>query len=894
MRGDRPAGAVWRAELAHLLAHGLGEAVGVLGYERKAAQPTEQGGATTLTRPAPPTPSVMPQDRGAPLSLLLCTEAVAFTPDAPEAAPTEVLSEAEITSASREVGAPPAAPTITSWPRLAPKLRRLVCADQAARSVDLRRLIKRLARAEIVGAVPRRRWRGWPRRLHLWVRKADHLVTHWADHTLVQGALRRQLGSTLVVTELTDAEVRGQLVRTGLAGPVSDALVGGTVLLLGHEGEREGERAGWVRTAQALRRVQARLVVLGCRGGSFGGAPALAWSHGRALDPDTRRARALRLLRLVSPAALVQPGLVRALRLLLPLGEADEATEVHALQLQQVEAVDESHLLLRPAARRELLQEFFTQEQPELRQQVRDTIARWHERSPAAVRHAETLLWAQYDPVVPPAGDLASAQAFLSRLDGSLVQGRSGQRAIALKLYGRQLLATVPTPAYHHPTLGPTFTRLWALAHEGRANVAVPDGVSAAAIASAMGPAPVAPIRWVVMQHGAALRFEPHPADGSVPVRPPLAWVRASRWVVVTVDGARRKLELRPGLRVPLAGIGPVEVETEVERVVLTPWERPGWAQAAGRDRYGVWAEVAFAGVVQRFRWVPPGRFLMGSPEGEVGRSGREGLQHIVTLTEGFWMGDTPVTQALWEAVTGRRPSRFEGERRPVEQVSWRECVAFTEELARLAPPGAPVPRLPTEAEWEYACRAGTAGATWRGELDLRGDNDAPLLDEIAWYGGNSGEGYPYADGVDSSGWPEKQYAHERAGTREVATRAANPWGLHDLLGNVYEWCQDAWGLGAYEEGEVVNPLGEVGTARVIRGGSWLSLARDVRAACRRGVRPDFRDGVLGLRLAAGPGQVPQPGADAPLPGAADHTRASQTRDASKRARVGRRRRDEP
>ncbi|MFN7952186.1 MAG: SUMF1/EgtB/PvdO family nonheme iron enzyme [bacterium] len=275
------------------------------------------------------------------------------------------------------------------------------------------------------------------------------------------------------------------------------------------------------------------------------------------------------------------------------------------------------------------------------------------------------------------------------------------------------------------------------------------------------------------------------------------------------------------------------------------------WARDLGRDRFGLWAEIEVKGVRHRLRWIPPGRFWMGSPEGEAGRWEDEGPRHLVTLSRGFWLGETPCTQALWEAVTGKNPSEFKSPTRPVEQVSWNDCQRF---LARLdeAVPGF-VPRLPSEAEWEYACRAGTETATYAGDLEILGERNAPLLDPIAWYGGNSGKGFDLKKGFDSSDWPEKQYDHRRAGTRPVGEKAPNPWGLRDMLGNVYEWCSD--GYGPYAPGAVQDPAGPAeGSLRVLRGGSWLSHAEYVRAAHRIRGGPDARDGYLGFRLARGQG----------------------------------------
>lgn len=246
-----------------------------------------------------------------------------------------------------------------------------------------------------------------------------------------------------------------------------------------------------------------------------------------------------------------------------------------------------------------------------------------------------------------------------------------------------------------------------------------------------------------------------------------------------------------------------------------------------GQDEYGPFMAFAVKGIVQRMRWILQGSFLMGSPVGETGRADEEN-QHLVKLTRGYWLADTPVTQALWEATTGTNPSHFKGANNPVESVSWDDCQEFIQRLnERVEGLHA---RLPTEAEWEYACRGGKKDtATWVGDLESGQEIKAPQLDPIAWYGANA-----------------------NGRTHPVAQKLANPWGLYDMLGNVYEWCADR--LGSYDVTALQDPHGpEIGAARVMRGGSWFSDAMYVRAA-HRGAYPSGRHlGTLGFRLARGP-----------------------------------------
>ena len=280
--------------------------------------------------------------------------------------------------------------------------------------------------------------------------------------------------------------------------------------------------------------------------------------------------------------------------------------------------------------------------------------------------------------------------------------------------------------------------------------------------------------------------------------------------------------------------------------------DRIEWAVDGGRDAHGRWAAFEVEGVKHRLRWIYPGRFQMGSPESEAGRFGDEGPVHAVELTEGFWLGEVPCTQALYEAVTGENPSEFRSPERPVEKVDWQDCRRFFEQLGPKVPGFSG--RLPTEAQWEYACRAGTESATWLGNLEILGKCNAPLLDEMTWYAGNSGIDFELVEGWDSSDWEEKQYPHDRAGTHVVGLKPANPWGLYDMLGNVLEWCEDAWdGQSGYPIGNRVDPLLTDGSSRVLRGGSWDSNAQSVRAAYRYWSHPGNRHSSLGFRLSSGP-----------------------------------------
>ncbi len=217
-----------------------------------------------------------------------------------------------------------------------------------------------------------------------------------------------------------------------------------------------------------------------------------------------------------------------------------------------------------------------------------------------------------------------------------------------------------------------------------------------------------------------------------------------------------------------------------------------------------------------KFAWIPPGWFLMGGP------GDAEKPVHKVTITRGYWMGVSPVTQAQWAWVmgSGNRPSHFQGDDRPVEQVSWDEAQVFLARMKELT--GKPV-RLPTEAEWEYACRAGTT-------TDYHSGNGENLLQEVAWFDHNSDEE-----------------------THPVGQKKPNEWGLYDMHGNVWEWCQDLHDDQAYSKrgpGNVSDPVNvHAGAARVLRGGSWGDSNDDCRAASRGWDLPDARNDNYGFRV---------------------------------------------
>ena len=256
------------------------------------------------------------------------------------------------------------------------------------------------------------------------------------------------------------------------------------------------------------------------------------------------------------------------------------------------------------------------------------------------------------------------------------------------------------------------------------------------------------------------------------------------------------------------------------------------------------------------FVYIEAGSYTMGSPSDEPGR-GYDETQHYVSLSKGYFIQTTEVTQGQWKEIMGRNPSRFSncGDDCPVEQVSWNDVQSFIEKLNQKEMMH--TYRLPTEAEWEYAARSGTSTALYNGPIEILGKHNAPALDAIAWYGGNSCVSYD--GGYNCSSWSDKQYSCSNCGTHQVGLKHANAWGLYDMIGNVREWCSDWYGSypSSTVESPVIDPVGpESGSYRVYRGGSWNSYAKFCRSALRFSFRPGLTDNYLGFRLVCAPRTV--------------------------------------
>ena len=258
--------------------------------------------------------------------------------------------------------------------------------------------------------------------------------------------------------------------------------------------------------------------------------------------------------------------------------------------------------------------------------------------------------------------------------------------------------------------------------------------------------------------------------------------------------------------------------------------DQPGDSLIPGEN-----ATIPLSGTVSLdINWInSDSTFLMGSPKGELGRFIDE-AQHQVTLTCGYWMGKYEVTQAQYEAIMGKNPSYFKGADLPVEQVTWYDAMTFCAKLTEQERAAGRLPEgyeytLPTESQWEYACRAETTTAL-NNNKNLSDGGECPEMDEVGWYVGNS-------DGM----------------THPVGQKKSNTWGLYDMHGNVHEWCLD-WYDFDYPDSAVMDPIGpDAGSKRVLRGGCWSNEANACRSAYRGYTDPEFESSRRGFRVALAP-----------------------------------------
>ena len=273
----------------------------------------------------------------------------------------------------------------------------------------------------------------------------------------------------------------------------------------------------------------------------------------------------------------------------------------------------------------------------------------------------------------------------------------------------------------------------------------------------------------------------------------------------IFIDQAHKQAPLQFGVQQPIAG--------ESDGAV------PKFSVGFDGDRLSLNLEPLLGekGTKMEFVQIPDGEFIMGSESGEAGRYTHEGPVHKVKISKPFCIGVSEVTQKQYVAIMGDNPSSFAISNNPVETINWSDANKFCKKMSTITKN---IVTLPTEAQWEYACRAGSSTVYCFGD-------DSSLLSDYAWYNDNSGEK-----------------------THSVGQKKPNALGLYDMHGNVWEWCQDWYDSDYYKNSTSVDPKGRsTGSTRILRGGGWMSGPRDCRSAYRLGSDPDYRWYGIGFRV---------------------------------------------
>ena len=843
----KPEGALSRADLLRLLVHAEdGSALEdryakLVGFERqsvklppRSATPVPTDTSENAKDPLPVTIARRPMS---PVSLFVpCSYRATQQVEDPEP-----LYKSSMVKPGQKLapGRPVRCPELMSWSQLERHLQAFVSVDRSGPEIDLKRAIDAIARTELLSPLPRLDRPRLPDRLLVVRDLSEHLIPFWREQEVVRDAIRYRFPE-IEVQDIVFHEAEHCFYLCGedtwdeieIAESYDSLLVLSDLGALSKQADLLGEI--WRKVAHdhrgPLRSVLSPLAASAMPTGLAERWQIVEWAD-RPTNPRRsiaeRRRMAERLLDMIALPVSVEPGLLRLIRVL-AMPEADAAVESLAWTAFRDENRSSGALIRTGRIAPRQLSAFAALE-PDLAKTLIQAMREWHGELAAEVWFTALLDLPEHFREFDDHGDLQRMDDYFARLANQI--RRSG-------------------PSVLTPGLKNWLTRLGGLIDPAHKDKRVVSAIAAA-----------------------DKTFVPAHRPGALEI-PEDQHLRGM--ITIHQHGANLVCSGAPGAKGSLIGAlwskdGLIEIEPrDPFQQIWGDAGPPDWVADQGFDAFGPWVSVNVEAIDLRLRWIPPGQFVMGSDAEEAGYKalvseyeslkGIEEPQTEIIFAEGFWLMDAPVTQALWDAVMGPKadsdhPNRFPDPERPVEMVSWNDAQEFMERLNGQVP-GLDL-RLPSESEWEYACRAGTEAATYAGPMDIVGERNAPILDEIAWYAGNSGVDFDLADGHDSSDWAEKQYPHERAGTRKVKQKQPNAWGCYDMLGNVWEWCADAWS----NTHEGADPTGaprpvsqqDGGRFRVARGGGWLSNAQDVRSACRLRFDPDFRYyDYIGFRCARG------------------------------------------
>ncbi len=600
--------------------------------------------------------------------------------------------------------------------------------------IDVDRIVEEWGRGRFLAAMPRSWRKSWGRSVQVFVDRSRRLIPFWEDQTRACLAIREIYppeGFSLVVLpeghlEPSSMKFGRQTVDYELPPPGSAVVALSDLGALDQSGL--GLVARWAERGRRLRDLGVKpLAVVPYRRAACPKELTRHWTilpwetspDAPTLSAEETEALVRQILTLLSFTLRIEPQLIRFVRRLLPLARGEPGIES---RVWQDEAFGDPHCEAAELSRDkvDLLRAALPTQERALRELIYGRVEASHNTIYEGLWYAE-MGNLRGDELMSDDQRFEMCAWFESQADLLKSKTRSDESG-PLAVWHREVSTRFLEVANQdRGRLGRVLHRIWSIVHRDDPDAVLPDGADLSLL-------PPETERWIELrQFGDRLIASYLFHDGSLRDGSPLASLRTFQ--------SRLKIE-------PFDDF----------------WEggvAPAWADRWGTDDFGPWVDLRVERAKQRLRWIPPGKFWMGSPEEEEGRYPDEGPRHEETIASGFWMFDTPCTQALWEAVMGENRSRFKGPDRPVDRVSWDQCQAFLEQLNERCE-GLDL-KLPSEAQWEYACRAGTDTPRYR-------ENDAPILDAIAWYGGNSGIDFELRNGRDASKWPEKQFEFEKAG----------------------------------------------------------------------------------------------------------------------------------
>lgn len=761
----------------------------------------------------------------------------------------------------------PAFYPLVSPKNLLPRLFRLLNREHEGRTPDVKKILAHLEQGKPLPQIPLKKRQSLGRHLHIIVDHNPHLIPYWTDFSLYLQLMESQLPYYAFSHEIWI----GNDLIDGWEIPPNNSVVMVFSDLGALSREPNTQLQCWIQLGRQLAQAgNSTIAVIPCHPDECDSRlknlfTLLPWEPLRRLRKTTiqeREQQANQLLKFLSPALRLEPGLLRSVRLAIAQHGYHFDAGVEALVWQHAEMSDPSSVAatFNPSARQQWLETFAELTDESLKRTVLDTIREWRAGLREEVWFEELVSLDVDSKELADEADLQDAYQYMRNLRSeALLESRSSEFDLRCRWF-RRMEKRLPIESWELPEVGMVLQNIAAHLHQKDEFYKSGFAIDPANLDSSNFEERTLPIiqqeqaLWVggedddegglitgchlvnIRYRRTLLYCELTPLDSNTDARP----IKSSLQFPVFNSNAIKLCDLPDGYE--------LKVRSDIETLFFSQITKPAWAKTityrrdglwlehdcmgnnylsqwlnptkniqgswegfpseiVNSDKYGLFADLNINNITQRFRWIKPGTFKMGSPEDETGSFNGEDL-HQVTLTKGFWLADTTVTQAFWLEIMGeeQNPSLFIGAELPVENISWDDCQQFISKLNELLISGVQA-QLPTEAQWEYACRAGTATPFSFGD-----------------------EGHLAVDIVNYSGKWEK---HDNSGkTQAVKTYPPNEWGMYEMHGNIWEWCEDY--QGQYPAGPVFDPIAiKPDSERILRGGSWEDSGRFCRSASR-------------------------------------------------------------